>query len=634
MQTLKAENLTETYGTKILFDKINFLINERDRIGLIGTNGTGKTSLLNVLAKIDPPDEGTLETPKNYTIGYLQQVPNLNEKMTILDAIFAGSQTVFKTIRYYENALAAYAKQPQEPEVQHRFELAEQQMNQEDAWDAESNVKTILTQLHITNLDQRVGTLSGGQQKRVALAQTLIQAPDLLMLDEPTNHLDFDSIAWLEQYLAAYKGALLIVTHDRYFLDQVANQIWELSFGKLYQYPGNYQAYVAEKATQEEQNTIQQQKANRLYKQELAWMRRGPQARGTKQQARINRFETLSQAVNAPEQKQTNIAVQLGQQRLGKKVIQLKDASLKLGKHTILKSFSELIQADERVGITGNNGTGKSTLLNVIAGIQKLDEGILDIGETVKLGYYTQKIEPIPEDKRIISYLSEIGSGVLNANGEHISVTNLLEQFLFPRSMHGTLIRKLSGGEKRRLYLLKILMQQPNVLLLDEPTNDLDIGTLTVLEDYLAHFKGTVITVSHDRYFLNKVANHLLIFDGNGKIERFTGRFTDFLTQSNGNAQASIPEDTKHVVSMTQKQAPKAPDKKVKLTYAEQLEWQSIESEIDQLENQKAELQTQMNDSGEDYGHLADLQKQVEELDEKIDAKMNRWEYLSEYATD
>lgn len=634
MQTLKAENLTETYGTKILFDKINFLINERDRIGLIGTNGTGKTSLLNVLAKIDPPDEGTLETPKNYTIGYLQQVPNLNEKMTILDAIFAGSQTVFKTIRYYENALAAYAKQPQEPEVQHRFELAEQQMNQEDAWDAESNVKTILTQLHITNLDQRVGTLSGGQQKRVALAQTLIQAPDLLMLDEPTNHLDFDSIAWLEQYLAAYKGALLIVTHDRYFLDQVANQIWELSFGKLYQYPGNYQAYVAEKATQEEQNTIQQQKANRLYKQELAWMRRGPQARGTKQQARINRFETLSQSVNAPEQKQANIAVQLGQQRLGKKVIQLKDASLNLGKHTILKSFSELIQADERVGITGNNGTGKSTLLNVIAGIQKLDEGTLDIGETVKLGYYTQKIEPIPEDKRIISYLSEIGSGVLNANGEHISVTNLLEQFLFPRSMHGTLIRKLSGGEKRRLYLLKILMQQPNVLLLDEPTNDLDIGTLTVLEDYLAHFKGTVITVSHDRYFLNKVANHLLIFDGNGKIERFTGRFTDFLTQSNGNAQASIPEDTKHVVSMTQKQAPKAPDKKVKLTYAEQLEWQSIESEIDQLENQKAELQTQMNDSGEDYGHLADLQKQVEELDEKIDAKMNRWEYLSEYATD
>ncbi len=531
MQTLKAEDLTETYGTKTLFNKINFLINEQDRIGLIGTNGTGKTSLLNVLANIDPQDSGQIETPKNYTIGYLRQTPALDESLTIIDAVFAGSQTVFKTIRFYEQALAKYSQDPEDAENQRQFESAEQRMNQEDAWTAESDVKTILTQLHIMDLNQKIGTLSGGQQKRVDLAQTLIQAPDLLMLDEPTNHLDFDSIAWLEQYLTSYKGALLIVTHDRYFLDRVANQIWELSFGNLRQYPGNYQAYVAKKAEQEEQEAVQSQKERRLYKQELAWMRRGPQARGTKQQARINRFETLSSSVNAPEQSADNIAVQLGQQRLGKKVIEFKHASLNLGSHIILKDFSELIQADERVGITGNNGTGKSTLLNVIAQLQPIDDGIIDIGETVKLGYYTQKIEPIPEDKRIISYLSDVGSGVLNANGEHISVTNLLEQFLFPRSMHGTLIRKLSGGEKRRLYLLKILMQQPNVLLLDEPTNDLDIGTLTVLEDYLTHFRGTVITVSHDRYFLNKVAEHLLIFEGQGKINRFTGRFTDYLQQ-------------------------------------------------------------------------------------------------------
>ncbi len=531
MQTLKAEDLTETYGTKTLFNKINFLINEQDRIGLIGTNGTGKTSLLNVLANIDPQDSGQIETPKNYTIGYLRQTPALDESLTIIDAVFAGSQTVFKTIRFYEQALARYSQDPEDAENQRQFESAEQRMNQEDAWTAESDVKTILTQLHVMDLNQKIGTLSGGQQKRVDLAQTLIQAPDLLMLDEPTNHLDFDSIAWLEQYLTSYKGALLIVTHDRYFLDRVANQIWELSFGNLRQYPGNYQAYVAKKAEQEEQEAVQSQKERRLYKQELAWMRRGPQARGTKQQARINRFETLSSSVNAPEQSADNIAVQLGQQRLGKKVIEFKHASLNLGSHIILKDFSELIQADERVGITGNNGTGKSTLLNVIAQLQPIDDGIIDIGETVKLGYYTQKIEPIPEDKRIISYLSDVGSGVLNANGEHISVTNLLEQFLFPRSMHGTLIRKLSGGEKRRLYLLKILMQQPNVLLLDEPTNDLDIGTLTVLEDYLTHFRGTVITVSHDRYFLNKVAEHLLIFEGQGKINRFTGRFTDYLQQ-------------------------------------------------------------------------------------------------------
>lgn len=630
MQTLKAEDLTETYGTKTLFNKINFLINEQDRIGLIGTNGTGKTSLLNVLANIDPQDSGQIETPKNYTIGYLRQTPALDESLTIIDAVFAGSQTVFKTIRFYEQALAKYSQDPEDAENQRQFESAEQRMNQEDAWTAESDVKTILTQLHIMDLNQKIGTLSGGQQKRVDLAQTLIQAPDLLMLDEPTNHLDFDSIAWLEQYLTSYKGALLIVTHDRYFLDRVANQIWELSFGNLRQYPGNYQAYVAKKAEQEEQEAVQSQKERRLYKQELAWMRRGPQARGTKQQARINRFETLSSSVNAPEQSADNIAVKLGQQRLGKKVIEFKHASLNLGSHIILKDFSELIQADERVGITGNNGTGKSTLLNVIAQLQPIDDGIIDIGETVKLGYYTQKIEPIPEDKRIISYLSDVGSGVLNANGEHISVTNLLEQFLFPRSMHGTLIRKLSGGEKRRLYLLKILMQQPNVLLLDEPTNDLDIGTLTVLEDYLTHFRGTVITVSHDRYFLNKVAEHLLIFEGQGKINRFTGRFTDYLQQQDQPETPTVTDGKK----VESKAEPTDHQKKIKLTYAEQLEWQTIESDIDGLENKKADLQNQMNDNSDDYGKLADLQKKIDELDVKIDKKMNRWEYLSQYVDD
>lgn len=633
MQTLKAEDLTETYGTKVLFQKINFLINEQDRIGLIGTNGTGKTSLLNVLAKVSPQDSGQIETPKNYTVGYLRQTPTLDANLTILDAIFAGSQRVFKTIRFYERALANYSQAPENEENQRQFEIAEQQMNQEDAWTAESDVKTILTQLHITNLNQKIGTLSGGQQKRVDLAQTLIQAPDLLMLDEPTNHLDFDSIAWLEQYLTSYKGALLIVTHDRYFLDRVANQIWELSFGKLRQYPGNYQAYVTKKATQDEQEAVQSQKEKRLYKQELAWMKRGPQGRGTKQQARINRFETLSDSVNAPAQSTDNIAVRLGQQRLGKKVIEFKHASLNLGSHIILKDFSELIQADERVGITGNNGTGKSTLLNVIAKLQPLDSGIIDIGETVKLGYYTQKIEPIPEDKRIISYLSEVGSGVLNTNGEHISVTNLLEQFLFPRSMHGTLIRKLSGGEKRRLYLLKILMQQPNVLLLDEPTNDLDIGTLTVLEDYLAHFNGTVITVSHDRYFLNKVAEHLLIFEGQGKINRFTGLFTDYLHQQNQTDTQPVSHD-KNEPKVTPKKVTTAAHQKEKLTYAEQLEWQHIESDIDNLENKKADLQKQMNDNSEDYGKLADLQKDIDNLDSEIDEKMTRWEYLSQYVDD
>ncbi|WP_304053945.1 ABC-F family ATP-binding cassette domain-containing protein [Levilactobacillus namurensis] len=634
MQTLRAEHLHRTYGEKTLFEDLNFIINERDRIGLIGVNGSGKTSLLNTLAGISNEQTGTLTTPKDYTIGYLTQKPALDENLTVMDAIFSGDQSVFVTIRRYEAALTAYGQHPEDPKAEKRYLDAETQMNEEDAWTAESDVKTILTQLKITDLAQPIKTLSGGQAKRVGLAQVLIQSPDLLLLDEPTNHLDFDSIAWLQQYLAAYKGALLVVTHDRYFLDQVANQIWELDFGKLYQYPGNYQAYVQEKAERVDQEAEADKKSQRLYQQELAWMKAGAKARSTKQNARINRFHELADK-QGTRQVQKNVSISLGQQRLGKKVIELKDANLQLGDHLILKDFSDLIQGGERIGISGENGAGKSSLLNVIAGKLPLDSGIVDVGETVKMAYYTQQLEPIPDDKRMINYLSEVGQHVTDKQGNSVSVTELLEQFLFPRFMHGTLIRKLSGGEKRRLYLLKLLMEQPNVLLLDEPTNDLDIATLTVLEDYIAQFAGTVITVSHDRYFLDKVADRLLIFDGDGQIERYSGQFSDYLaslhpankkTKSPKPKAASTPDSTAETTDK--------PKKKVKLTYAEQKEWEGIEGEIDQLESQKADVQAAMNANGDNYDKLADLQAQLDDLDQQLDTKVARWEYLSEYAED
>lgn len=631
MQTLRVEHLTKTYGEKTLFKDLNFLINEHDRIGLIGTNGSGKTTLLNAISGIDSADSGDLITSNDYQISYLQQKPPLDQNATIMEAVFEGAAPVFQTIRHYEEVLEQYSKNPEDPELQKKYTQAEDKMNQEDAWNADSDVKTILTQLHITDLSQKIGELSGGQQKRVGLAQVLVQKPDLLMLDEPTNHLDFDSIAWLENYLANYKGALLVVTHDRYFLDHIATQIMELSFGKLYSYQGNYQDYVRQKAERVEKALTAEHKQKQLYKKELAWMRTGAKARTTKQQARINNFQKIKDNLeNHQVQVDEDIDINIGQQRLGKKVLQLKHGSLTIGSHKIIQDLSLLIKAGARIGITGTNGAGKSSFLNVLAGIQKLDSGELITGETVKMAYYKQQMPPIPGDKRMINYLNEVAENVVGKDGSRISTTQLLEQFLFPRFMHGTLIRKLSGGEKRRLYLLRLLMSRPNVLLLDEPTNDLDIGTLTVLEDYLNQFEGTVITVSHDRYFLDKVADDLLIFDGNAKIERHSGRFTDYLKQKN--EAVSHKSEKKQEKPKNSKPKKEQPKEKTKLTYAERLEYQQLEKDIDELEQKKEELSAEMGTvSGSDYEKLGDLQRQIDEITAESSKKEDRWLELSQY---
>lgn len=630
LQTLRVEHLTKTYGEKTLFEDLNFIINEHDRIGLIGTNGSGKTTLLNAISGADPADSGELIHANDYEIGYLRQDPELAADKTVMEAVFQGSAAVFKIIRAYEEALRELEQHPERKDAVTRFSQAEERMNEADAWTAENDVKTILTQLHLDELDQKIANLSGGQKKRVGLAQILIQSPDLLILDEPTNHLDFDSIDWLEDYLKNYQGALLIVTHDRYFLDHVANQIYELSFGKLYTYQGNYEDSVRQKAERQEKALQKEHKDQQLYKKELAWMKTGAKARSTKQQARINRFEKLADKVNDKVQVDQNIDINLGQQRLGKKVIELKEASLKLGEHQIIQDFSTMINAGDRIGITGKNGAGKSSFLNILAGQLSLDSGELIIGETVKAAYYRQQTETIPEDKRVINYLNEVAQNVVNTEGERISTTQLLEQFLFPRFMHGTLIRKLSGGEKRRLYLLKLLMMQPNVLFLDEPTNDLDVGTLTILENYLETFAGTVVTVSHDRYFLDKVADRLLIFDGDAKIEHYSGQFTDYLKQEKQSTRVT----SKKVLPASHKSeaAVQKPKVKTKLTYAEQIEFDNLEQEIDQIEQKTKDVKEQMATiSGDDYLQLGDLQQQLTTLEKESEEKMARWEELGQY---
>ena len=627
MKELKVTDLKKTYGEKDLFDQISFLIHEKDRIGLIGTNGTGKTSLLNIIAGIDSGDgdRQTVFYPTDYRIGYLSQAAEFSVELTVLQAVFQGNSPLIQTVRAYEEALIELGENGEDPNVQKRYAKAEEQMNKEDAWTTDTNAKIILQKLGISELDKKINTLSGGQKKRVSLAQVLIDEPDLLLLDEPTNHLDYQAIEWLENYLKQYRGALLMVTHDRYFLDRVANRIFELSFGKLYEYKGNYEAYVLEKAERDRVEVEQEEKRKRLYKQELAWMRAGVQARGTKQQARINRFEDLKENLYQVNQ-EDDLELNLATQRLGKKVLEIKDGSYRINDQTLLEHLDLLIQSRERLGITGKNGAGKSTLLNILAGRIPLDSGTISIGETVRLAYYTQENEEMAPDKRMIAYLQEAAEEAKTADGSQIGVAELLERFLFPRFMHGTLIGKLSGGEKRRLFLLKLLIQLPNVLLLDEPTNDLDIATLTILEDYFRSFPGAVITVSHDRYFLDKVADKLLVFQGNGKQELYYGNMSSYLLK-----QKELQQPAEKVKPKTQS---KEPAGKKKLSYMEQKEWETIEEDIAELEEKISLLQEEMNHQGDDFTRLQELQNDVSETEAQLEEKMARWEYLSEWAED
>ena len=629
MKELKVTGLHKTYGEKTLFYDLNFMIHEKDRIGLIGINGTGKSSLLKIIAGIESGDGdlNPLDYAKDYRIAYLAQESDFDNNQTVLQAVFESDSIKVQVVREYEQALQQLAEDGNNNQAQKRFAKAEAAMNELDAWQTDTNAKIILQKLGIHQLHEPIKNLSGGQQKRVGLAQVLIDEPDLLLLDEPTNHLDYDAITWLENYLKNYRGALLMVTHDRYFLDRVTNRIFELSNGELQEFSGNYEHYLAAKAERERVNAEVEQKKKQLYKQELAWMRAGAKARTTKQQARINRFEDLKESMGQTKNEE-QVAIEMATKRLGKKVIEFKQANYAYDNKVILTNFDLLVQARERIGITGENGAGKSTLLNIISGKIPLQSGILTIGETVRMAYYTQQNDVMDPNQRMINYLQEVAEMVKKNDGTQVSVTEMLERFLFPRQTHGTPIGKLSGGEKRRLFLLKLLMGQPNVLLLDEPTNDLDIATLTVLEDYLDTFPGAVLTVSHDRYFLDKVAEKLLVFKGNGVINSYFGSITDYLAENT--ADISVATTTKKVAESLTKEA----TTKKKLTYMEQKEWQTIEEDITLLEEKIATLAEEMNHQGADFTKLQELQKQISESEKILEDKMQRWEYLSEFATE
>lgn len=633
MKELKVQNLTKTYGEKILFNDISFSIMEGERVGLIGVNGSGKTNLLNVITGKDSAEKGSIQKPKDYTISYLMQEPDLNPDKSVFDAVFEGDTPILSAVRNYERALDLLMADPMDEKCQNRYSKAEQAMNDENAWIADTNAKMILSKLGVVDLEQPVKTLSGGQRKRVGLAQVLIQEPNLLVLDEPTNHLDFDTITWLESYLSSYKGALLLVTHDRYFLDRIVNRMIELFHGNMTFYTGNYEQYVVERAERQEAAVVADHKRKQMYTKELAWMRTGAKARSTKQQARIGRFKDLEENLNQAKVDES-VEMNLEGSRLGKRVFELKDASLRLGEKTILSHFNMLVQTKDRIGISGQNGAGKSTFLNALAGRMPLDSGQLIVGETVKIAYYTQVIEEMNPNKRVISYLQEVGEEVEISKGERISVTNLLEQFLFERHTHGTLIGKLSGGEKRRLYLLKLLMQQPNVLLLDEPTNDLDIATLTVLEDYIETFPGAVISVSHDRYFLDKTVDKLLIFDGNGEIRPFYGSITEYIDEEKEKKQGHPAQKSETKETSVKQEEPIVKDKKLKLTFTEQKEWDTIEEDMFKLENDIESVKEEMLKAGSNFSLLQEQQEKLTNLETVLEEKINRWEYLGQYVND
>ena len=623
MEAYKIEHLNKSYADKEIFNDLNLSISEHERIGLVGINGTGKSTLLKVIGGLDEDFTADITHPNQYRIRYSSQKQDLNGHMTVFEAVLSSDTPTLRIIKKYEEAVNRYALDQSDSNFNKMME-AQEEMDQKDAWDYNAEIKTILSKLGIHDTTKKIVELSGGQQKRVVLAKTLIEQPDLLLLDEPTNHLDFESIRWLINYVKQYPHTVLFVTHDRYFLNEVSTRIIELDRGKLKTYPGNYEDYIVMRAENELVEQKQQEKQKALYKQELAWMRAGAKARTTKQQARINRFNQLESDVKT-QHAQDKGELNLAYSRLGKQVYELKNLSKSINNKVLFEDVTEIIQSGRRIGIVGPNGAGKTTLLNILSNEDQDYEGELKIGQTVKVAYFKQTEETLDRDIRVIDYLREESEMAKEKDGTSISVTQLLERFLFPSATHGKKVYKLSGGEQKRLYLLRLLVHKPNVLLLDEPTNDLDTETLTILEDYIDDFGGSVITVSHDRYFLNKVVQEYW-FIHDGKIEKIIGSFEDYESfKKEHERQAMLSKQTEQ-----QNKHKHQPKKKTGLSYKEKLEYETIMTRIEMTETRLEDLEQEMINASDNYARIKELNEEKEQLEATYEADITRWSELEE----
>lgn len=623
MEAYKIEHLNKSYADKEIFNDLNLSISEHERIGLVGINGTGKSTLLKVIGGLDEDFTADITHPNQYRIRYSSQKQDLNGHMTVFEAVLSSDTPTLRIIKKYEEAVNRYALDQSDSNFNKMME-AQEEMDQKDAWDYNAEIKTILSKLGIHDTTKKIVELSGGQQKRVVLAKTLIEQPDLLLLDEPTNHLDFESIRWLINYVKQYPHTVLFVTHDRYFLNEVSTRIIELDRGKLKTYPGNYEDYIVMRAENELVEQKQQEKQKALYKQELAWMRAGAKARTTKQQARINRFNQLESDIKT-QHTQDKGELNLAYSRLGKQVYELKNLSKSINNKVLFEDVTEIIQSGRRIGIVGPNGAGKTTLLNILSNEDQDYEGELKIGQTVKVAYFKQTEETLDRDIRVIDYLREESEMAKEKDGTSISVTQLLERFLFPSVTHGKKVYKLSGGEQKRLYLLRLLVHKPNVLLLDEPTNDLDTETLTILEDYIDDFGGSVITVSHDRYFLNKVVQEYW-FIHDGKIEKIIGSFEDYESfKKELERQAMLSKQTEQ-----QNKHKHQPKKKTGLSYKEKLEYETIMTRIEMTETRLEDLEQEMINASDNYARIKELNEEKEQLEATYEADITRWSELEE----
>lgn len=620
MNYLSVENISKSYGERILFTDISFGINQGQKIGFVAKNGTGKTSLLNILSGADVPDTGEVVYRKNLKVSFLSQEPNLDSKLTIEETILASDNPILHTISKYERAL-------ENPEDTEAYQAAFDAMDAQNAWDFETKYKQILSKLKLDDLNQKVASLSGGQKKRLALAIALLTNPDLLVMDEPTNHLDLEMIEWLEDLFAKENFTLFMVTHDRYFLERVCNEIIELDEGNLYSYKGNYSYYLEKRDARIENQATETEKAKQLYKKELDWMRRQPKARTTKSKSRIEDFHEIKSRASK-RRNDHEVQLELNMERLGTKVVELHNISKAYDDKELFTNFEYNFLRGERVGIIGKNGTGKSTFLNILTGKQEPDTGKVVIGETVKFGYYTQKGIKIKEKQKVIDVVREFGDYIPLKKGRQISAQQLLERFMFDRKKQYDYVEKLSGGERKRLYLCTVLIKNPNFLILDEPTNDLDIVTLNVLESFLLDFPGCLIVVSHDRYFMDKIVDHLFVFKGKGEIQDFPGNYSDFRTYEDSKpkkAPKAKPEVTETTQTESKKDAIKA-----KLSYHEQKEHRNLEKEIAKLEKQKEALQNKFATENWDGEEIDKQSLKLQELIDAIEEKEMRWFELSE----